>query len=46
MRELHRTTWREGERVEETLHRTDSALYVGKHAGRDRVIVDEVTLAS
>ena len=34
--------WREGETLEETIHRADEALYGGKRAGRDCVVIDEV----
>ena len=33
--------WRGGESLEETIHRADAALYVGKHEGRDRVVVTD-----
>ncbi len=32
-------SWREGERLEETMQRADAALYAGKRAGRDRVVI-------
>lgn len=32
--------WREGENLEEILHRADAALYAGKRAGRNRVMAD------
>jgi len=32
-------TWCDGERMEETMHRADAALYAGKRAGRDRVVI-------
>jgi diguanylate cyclase (GGDEF)-like protein len=31
--------WRDGERLEETIHRADELLYAGKSAGRDRVVI-------
>jgi diguanylate cyclase len=32
--------WRERERIEETIHRADAAMYSGKLSGRDRVVTD------
>jgi len=32
-------SWRNGERLEETMQRADAALYAGKRAGRDRVVI-------
>jgi diguanylate cyclase (GGDEF)-like protein len=32
-------TWSTGERLEETMQRADAALYAGKRAGRDRVVI-------
>jgi len=33
-------TWRGDETLEDTIHRADRALYIGKQSGRDRVVVD------
>jgi diguanylate cyclase (GGDEF)-like protein len=35
-------SWRDGERMEETMQRADAALYAGKRAGRDRVVIASV----
>jgi diguanylate cyclase (GGDEF)-like protein len=32
--------WRDGENLEATIHRADTALYRGKHSGRDCVVVE------
>jgi diguanylate cyclase (GGDEF)-like protein len=34
------SAWNEAERLEDTILRADTVLYVGKQAGRDRVVVD------
>jgi diguanylate cyclase (GGDEF)-like protein len=33
-------TWRDRERIEDTIHRADKSLYAGKINGRDRVVAD------
>jgi len=33
-------SWRSGESLEDTMHRADNALYIGKKEGRDRVTAD------
>lgn len=35
--------WRPGESLDETIHRADAALYLGKRSGKNRVIVDDGT---
>jgi diguanylate cyclase (GGDEF)-like protein len=37
--------WHPGESLEETIHRADQALYLGKNAGRNRVVVDGAAAA-
>jgi diguanylate cyclase (GGDEF)-like protein len=35
------SSWHTGERLEDTILRADAVLYIGKQAGRDRVVVDD-----
>jgi diguanylate cyclase (GGDEF)-like protein len=40
------SAWNETERLEDTIHRADTVLYLGKQAGRDRVVVDATSYSN